>query len=179
MGEIMIPINIMRNNIRIKNIEADELGLVLLCINETPDNYMALGRDVMMSIDEIEQRYLESLINSLEFFCGIYKDSGLIGIIKGRIENRNEKELWILSYIFLKEYRTKGYGTKVLGFVEEYFKQDYSMNKFCVLIMENNETGLKFWSKNRYYITRITKANNIKNNSDMVILQKKIENSFK
>jgi ribosomal protein S18 acetylase RimI-like enzyme len=168
----MIPINIVKNNITIKNIEANELLFVLSCINETEDNFIALGREAMMSSKEIEQRYLESLINSLEYFCGIYENTKLIGIIKGRIENRSEKELWILSYIFNKEFRGKEYGTKILVYIEEYFEKEYSMNKFCVLIMEDNMRGLNFWSKNGYNITRITKATNMKNNSEMVILQK-------
>lgn len=170
----MIPVNISIDDITIKNIEINELMNILNCINESQSNCIALGRDDLMNYHEIEERYLESLMNSLEFFCGIYLNNKLIGLIKGRIENKIEKELWILSYLFLKEYREKGNGTKVLKNFEKHFHFNYCINKFCILIMENNEQGQKFWTKNGYTVTRITKAIGIKNKSEMVILEKKL-----
>jgi hypothetical protein len=170
----MIPVSILIDDIIVKNIEANELEAVLVCINESEDNYMALGREDQMDFVEIQQRYLESLMNSLEFFCGVYLKNKLIGIIKGRIENKIEKELWILSYLFLKEYREKGIGKKVLLGFEEHFLFNYSINKFCILIMENNNEGQKFWTNNGYIISRITKATNLNCVSEMVILEKKI-----
>lgn len=169
----MIPINICNNDIIIKNIEANELKQVLECVNESADNYKALGRDKPMTCDEIEQRYLESLMNSLEFFCGIYLNNKIIGIIKGRIENKNDRELWLLSYLFLEKYRKMGNGTKVLKIFEEYFLDNYSINKFCILIMENNENAQSFWAKNGYLLTRVTKLAEKNNFSEMVILEKK------
>jgi GNAT superfamily N-acetyltransferase len=170
----MIPVSILIDDIEIRNIEADELSAVLGCVNESEDNFMALGRDYQMDYAEIEQRYLESLMNSLEFFCGIYLKNKQIGIIKGRIENKNETELWILSYLFLKGYRGKGIGKKVLQSFEEHFQFNYSINKFCILIMENNSQGLRFWTNNNYIVSRITKATNLNSISKMVILEKKI-----
>lgn len=172
--KFMIPVNITINDIVVKSIEADELKTVLILVNESEDNQLALGRENPMNYYEIEQRYLETLMNSLEFFCGIYLNNKLIGIIKGRIENKTEKELWILSYLFIKEYRNKGMGSEILKLFEEHFQFKYYINKFCILIMENNEQGQKFWERNAYSITRITKAINFNNVSEMVILEKKI-----
>lgn len=172
MGDFVIPVKISFNDINIKNIELTELNIVLTCINESENNYGALGRNNPMTYNEIEQRYIESLMNSLEYFCGIYLDNTLIGIIKGRIENKNEKELWILSYLFFKKYRSSGNGTKILKCFEEHFYYNYSIKKFCILIMENNEQGQKFWTKNEYKIARITKAANLNKISEMMILEK-------
>lgn len=175
LGDIVIPINICSDNITIKNVEINELNRVLECINESADNYKALGRDQPMNYFEIEQRYLETLMNSLEFFCGIYLNDKIIGIIKGRVENKNEREseLWILSYLFLKEYRKIGNGTKILKVFEEYFLNNYSINKFCILIMNSNEMGQNFWIKNDYAVARVTKLTGNSNFSEMIILEKK------
>jgi hypothetical protein len=170
----VIPVYISMGDIIVKNIEANELEAVLTCVNESEDNYMALGRDIQMDYTEIEERYLESLMNSLEIFCGVYLNNKQIGIIKGRIENKSEKELWILSYLFLKEHREKGIGKKVLHAFEEHFLFNYSINKFCILIMENNSEGQKFWANSGYQISRITKAIGFNSLSEMVILEKRI-----
>jgi hypothetical protein len=172
MGDNMIPVRISINNISINNISPEEFNTVLSCINESDDNYRVLGRNDPMTYDEIEQRYIESLMNSLEFFCGIYMKNNLIGIIKGRIESKCEKELWILSYLFFNQYRNQGNGSEILSYFENYFFDNYNINKFCVLIIENNDLGKKFWNKNGYKVARITKANKFNTISEMMILEK-------
>ena len=168
----MIPVNIKKDNLLIRNIEAHDLKLVLDCINEAEENFKTLGRDILLDYYELEQRYLESLMNSLEYFCGIFIEEKLIGIIKGRIENRVEEELWILSYLLLHEYRNKGIGTKVLKAIEEYFHLNYSIDKYCILILDSNKKGLKFWMDNHYLISRKTNSLGLDNGSKMIILDK-------
>jgi RimJ/RimL family protein N-acetyltransferase len=168
----MIPVNVKKENFIIRNIEASDLKAVLNCINEAEENFKTLGRDISLDYYELEQRYLESLMNSLEYFCGIYFEEKLIGIVKGRIENRAEEELWILSYLLLQEYRNKGIGTKILKGIEEYFHLNYSIDKYCILILDSNKKGLKFWMNNNYLISRKTNSLGLENGSEMIILDK-------
>lgn len=168
----MIPVNISFENYEIKNIKFDELYDVLYCINQSNDNMKALGRSSPLSIEDIKQRYIETLTNSMEFFCGIFCDHILIGIIKGRIEVKSLNELWLLSLILIEEHRKKGLGSKILKYVEEYFESSYSVEKLCAVIMEDNEYGQRFWKKNDYILNRITRGNN-SNVPGIVIMEKK------
>jgi RimJ/RimL family protein N-acetyltransferase len=168
----MIPVNIKKGNLLIRNIETRDLRVVLDCINEAEENFKTLGRNISLDYYELEQRYLESLMNSLEYFCGIYIEEKLIGIIKGRIENRAEEELWILSYLLLNEYRNKGIGTKALKAIEEFFHLNYAIDKYCILILDTNKKGLKFWMNNHYIISRKTNSLGLDKGREMIILDK-------
>jgi hypothetical protein len=56
-----------------------------------------------MSLRDINEKYLEVLVNSHEFFTGIFleKEDGmqLGGVIKGRIDYENSEEAWISSIL--------------------------------------------------------------------------------
>ena len=172
MGDNLIPVKISVNDIEIRNIEKSELNEVLLCVNESEDSFSVLGRTKPFTYNDIEQRYLETLISSLEFFCGVYLNGSIIGIIKGRIESKNCNELWILSFLLSGKYRGKGMGSNVLEAFENYFLHNYSIEKFCVLTYENNKRSHEFWKKNNYKLARITKTSNEVELS-MVIFEKK------
>lgn len=174
-GDILIPVNISFEDYEINNIKFNELNDVLSCINQNYDNIKALGRSAPLDIEDIKQRYIETLINSMEFFCGIYYKKVLIGILKGRIEVKNLNELWLLSLILNKEYRQNGLGSKILKHVEEYFESSYSIEKLCAVIIEGNNDGQRFWKKNDYILNRITRGNNI-NEPGIVIMEKKNKN---
>jgi hypothetical protein len=68
----LLPIKITIEDMTIKNIEYKDIMDVYKCVNQSEESLKSLGRDDMFSLKEIEQRYLETLVNSLEFFCGIY-----------------------------------------------------------------------------------------------------------
>jgi GNAT superfamily N-acetyltransferase len=174
LGDILIPVKINVDDIVIKNIESHELKDVLKCINQSSDNFKLLGRDTAFTCEDLRQRYLETLISSLEFFCGIYINNQVIGIIKGRIENKSSSELWILSMLLLEEYRGNGIGTRALKAFENYFHQNFSIEKYCVLIMEGNIRGQRFWNRNSYKLARITKSVIGFSEKDMIILEKKL-----
>lgn len=169
----MIPINIDCGGIVVRNIEMNELDLVLDCVNESSDNLQALGRKSEISIEDLKQRYIETLINSMEFFCGIYQNNVMIGIIKGRIENKNPKELCILSFVLLKKYRRKGMGSRVIGCFEKYFESNYSIKNFCAMVMKDNLVAQRFWVKNHYKLTRITQGVTLKEEMGISIFEKK------
>jgi ribosomal protein S18 acetylase RimI-like enzyme len=165
----LLPIKIDFEDMIIKNIESKDFGEVCKCVNQSKESLRALGREDIFSINEIEQRYLETLVNSLEFFCGIYIDGKVIGIIKGRIETKNMNELCVLSFILMEEYRGMGQGTRLLANFENYFSCNFSIDRFCALIMENNKGAEKFWARNGYKIARVTRGVGL---NAMVVLEK-------
>ena len=168
---VLIPVNIVKGKYIIRNIESTELNEVLCCINESEGNYLSLGMKKQLTIDDLRQRYLETLTNSLEYFCGIFYNDKIIGIIKGRIENKVLKELWVMSYLIIKEFRGKGIGTSIIKYFEEYFRYYYSIDKYCALVIENDKKGHNFWAKNQYQLTRITSGTGIDDIS-MIIFEK-------
>lgn len=167
-----MPIEITRDDISIRNIENNELKDVFYLINKSEDNLKALGRECGLSYEDIKQRYLETLISSLDFFCGIFYKDKIIGFIKGRMENKNQYELYILSFLIIEEYRGIGLGSKVLSLFEEYFYLNFSVKVFYVMIIENNKSAYKFWAKNEYSIKRVIKGSEENDLMSIIILEK-------
>ncbi|MCX7883858.1 MAG: GNAT family N-acetyltransferase [Caloramator sp.] len=170
----MISIEIVNDNYIIRNIKVEDLNDALYCINHSEENFKTFRKDNRLTYNDIMERYLESLTNSLEFFCGIFIKEKLIGIIKGRIENNIQNELWMMSIIILKKFRMRGLGTSILKSIEEYFFNNYSVNIFCALVEDENISGKHFWDKNNYKMLRTIKGM-ISNNKNMVIYKKEIK----
>lgn len=170
-----MPIEITRDDISIRNIQNNELIDIFSFINQSEDNLKALGRDCSLSFEDIKQRYLETLISSLDFFCGIFYKDKIIGFIKGRMESKNQYELYILSFLIIEEYRGIGLGSKVLSLFEEYFYSNFSAKIFYVMIMEDNKSAYQFWKKNGYTIKRIIKGSEENDLMSIIILEKEMK----
>jgi GNAT superfamily N-acetyltransferase len=167
-----MPVNIINGDIIIRNIEKEDLIDALRCVNQSDESVVAMGRASLFTIEEIHQRYIETLINSMEFFCCIEYKGIAIGILKGRLESKNPNELCLTSLILLEEYRGLGLGSKILKSVEEYFSNNFCVDKFYSLIMENNKRARQFWVNNKYKIARITMGLEEIGSPGMIILDK-------
>lgn len=152
----MLHINISHKNIVIKNVSLDSLKDIVECINSDESNLEAIGINKKIDLGFIKERYMESLVNHLEFFCGIYQDFKMVGIIKGRVEKKSIHEAWFMTFILKYELRNKGLGTYILDLVEDYLKTMYSIQRFCVVVSEENKGSKNFWLKNGYTIERIS-----------------------
>jgi ribosomal protein S18 acetylase RimI-like enzyme len=170
----LLPVNIEIEDYMIKNIDIKDLPKVLVCVNQDEESIKSLGRGNEFTIEDIKQRYMETLVSTLDFFCGIYHKGDLIGIMKGRIENKNKIELWILSYILLIEYRNNSIGSNVLGAFENYFYYNFSIDNIFVLTTENNIRGQKFWIKNNYEKKRVINNMLDNGNTSMIIFGKEL-----
>lgn len=168
----MMPIEINKEDILIRNLENNELLDVFKCISQSQDNLKALGRDCGLSFEDIKQRYLETLISSMDYFCGIFYKGKIIGFIKGRLENKNKYELYILSFLIIEEFRGIGLGTKVLTLFEEYFYSNLSTRVFYVMIID--KSAYHFWEKNGYTIKRAVKGSQGFDLKSMIILEKEM-----
>jgi len=153
----MIPVKIINGEITITNIEHGSLQSVLKCINESYESRLAMGRESELSYKDVEERYMETLLSTLEFFCGIYIEDEFAGIIKGRLENKNKVELWILSFILMEKYRNKGIGTRVVEYLEDYFSASYNVSDYYVIVTQANKQGRDFWVSRGYSVVRVAK----------------------
>lgn len=152
----MLHISIFHENFIIRNVSIDSLKDIVECINSDESNLKAIGISKKIDLDFIKERYMESLVNPLEFFCAIYQDSNILGIIKGRIENKSIQEAWFMTFILKYELRNQGLGTKILDSFEEHLKNVYNIKKFCVVVSEESKRSKNFWLKNGYTIERVS-----------------------
>jgi len=150
----LLLINIASNDFKVKNISLSDLVDVLNFINEDSDNLLSIGYDKKINLEFIKEKYMESLVDPLEFFCGIYKEDEMLGILKGRLENKGVLEVWFLTYILKKSFRRLGLGSYILKLVEDYLKFQYNVLKYYAIVSIDNEKSIKFWIKNGYIIER-------------------------
>lgn len=89
----MIPIRIKNEKLTIKSINKKDLSNLYNLIREL--NYSKnLYQDSNLSFDYIKNRYIETLINSMEYFCGIFSKNELVGFLEGKV--RSKRRIGIL-----------------------------------------------------------------------------------
>lgn len=167
----LIPINIIIGDINVRDINYEELPQIHKLLNEKSGTKTVLGKEENFGFEEIKERYLESLSSVSDFFLGVYLEEDMIGIIKGRFENRSCTEVWFLTYILGIKHRENEVGKNILGEVESWFRENYSICRFCVLTYEDNNI-MKFWNQNGYNLLRKTKIKHEGENGLVVILEK-------
>lgn len=171
----MIPVNLNYDNLLIKNIDTEEVADVFNCINESLENCRALGKESLFTFEEIFQRYLETLTNSMEFFCSINMEGKIIGILKGRIENKTSKCLWILSLLIREEYRDRGIGRKVINSITEYFTENMGVEYVYVLVLGENKRSIEFWKGNCFEHSRAIMGERYDDSlKNMIVLKRKV-----
>lgn len=143
----MLTLNIKNELFEIKDISKETLIDVLSLYNNTDNFLYATGRDKAMTIDDMNQKYYEALVNIREFFAGLYLDgcSELIGVIRGRIDYDNNSDAWINSLLIKTSYQRKGYGREFLNIILNYFKESYGVTSVNTGIISGNQNGIGFW----------------------------------
>lgn len=176
----MLTINRNFDNLFFKDITKENLDEVLHLYNQNEINMYATGIDRAMSFEDICQKYLEVLVNSHEFFAGIFKiDSDLhkdkmIGVVKGRIDYDNSEEAWISSILIDSSFQKSGYGTKAVGAVLSLLRDTYDIKTTMIGILSGNSVGKDFWGKMGFnYIRTINQYIRLNNKDEDFIIMKK------
>jgi len=177
----MLALNLEFENFTFRDIKKDELNLVLDMYNETDESMLATGISTRLSLDDMEEKYLEVLISSHEFFVGIFSqtDGDLIGVLKGRIDYDNSDEAWIASFIIKKDRRNEGIGKKTINAFLSYMNKTYDVKRFYAGVISRNNKGINFWSKAGFKHVRTIK-NYINLNDayeDFIIMSKEFQTS--
>lgn len=178
----MLTINIREKNLCFKDITKYDLDEVLKLYNQNEINMYATGIDRAMSLNDITQKYLEVLVNSHEFFVGIFvydSDSAIskmIGVIKGRIDYDNNEEAWISSILIDNSFQRKGIGSNAVDLLIELLGRNYGIKSILIGTLSGNAIGKRFWKKLGFnYIRTIDQY--IKLNSkteDFIIMRKEL-----
>ncbi len=176
----MLSLNYQLDNLIFKDITKDDFVNVLNLYNQNDNNIYATGIDRRMSIEDINEKYLEVLVNSHEFFTGIFADEDgilhLIGVIKGRIEYENSEEAWISSILVDNGYQRQGIGTRSVLALIDVLNKSYDVKRFFIGIIAGNSIGMNFWQNLEFSYFR-TIEQYIKFNSsseDLIVMKREI-----
>ena len=176
----MLTLNNQLDNLIFKDITKEDLGDVLDLYNQNESNIYATGIDRRMSPGDINEKYLEVLVNSHEFFTGIFLDKGstpqLVGVIKGRIDYENSEEAWISSILIDNRHQRMGIGTKAARALITMLNKSYDVKRFFIGVIAGNEIGKLFWQKLEFnYYRTIEQYIELKNlAADFIIMKKEI-----
>ncbi|MHB1391917.1 MAG: GNAT family N-acetyltransferase [Clostridia bacterium] len=166
------------DNLIFKDITKDDLGDVLDLYNQNEQNIYATGIDRRMSLEDINEKYLEVLVNSHEFFTGLFlkvdSELQMVGVIKGRIDYENSEEAWISSILIDNRYQRLGIGTKAVDALTGMLNKSYDVKRFYIGIISGNEIGKCFWQKLGFiYFRTIEQYIKLKNlPADFIIMEK-------
>jgi RimJ/RimL family protein N-acetyltransferase len=111
-----------------------------------------------MALSDLKERFLEYYMSENEFFLKIVKGDILIGIFKGRVEFKNPNEALVWCYILDETYRGFGLGSQILNEILLCFKESFGIASFSTSIVEGNKAVIRFWEKNRFIYSRVSKG---------------------
>lgn len=156
----MLTLDIYDDILKFCNVNKDNFKQILKWYNNISCYKFATGIDKPISLQELYQKYIEVFVSKSEFFSGIYlkPNDELIGIIKGGVNSRFHNSLWINSIIICEHFQNKGYGTRTINLVSEYFMKYYNVNNVYVSVLDKNIKARNFWSKLGF--TELRKMNN-------------------
>lgn len=176
----MLTLNIQLDNLIFRDITKEDLNDVLDLYNQNEQNIYATGIDRRMSLEDINEKYLEVLVNSHEFFTGIFTRVGtglqMVGVVKGRIDYENSDEAWISSILIDNRYQRLGIGTKAVDSLIDLLNKSYDVKSFYIGLISGNDIGRYFWQKLGFkYFRTIEQYIKLKNlAADFIIMEKRI-----
>lgn len=169
----MFDVNFNYNDICITSVELEDIRLINDFINSQNSISLKSG-EMLINYDELYQRFLEYYVGECEFFIKISNNDDIIGIMKGRIEFKNQNEVWILNFLIGDAMRNRGYGSSILYNVIQYFNRIYGIKEFFSCITEKDKKSLKFWENNGYKMVRIVNDfYNFENRKNNMFLMKR------
>lgn len=174
----MLALNIQNSIVCFRNIVLHDLPKILEWYNKVDDFKFATGIDKPISLSVLRQKYAEVVISSREFFVGIYelREGKLIGLLKGRLQNRNDSTVWISSIVIDPLYQHCGYGSSSIELLLGHFKSNNNVKKAYLAVIEDNFQGRAFWFKHKFCELRKIE-NHLKLNDkqqNVIIMQKSL-----
>ena len=138
-----------------------------VCSMESPDVVSAMEwleaekhkgnlYDEYLNVRELKERFLESYLSEGEFFLKIIKEKQFVGILKGRIEFKNNNEVWIGYYIIDRQLKIDGLDSVILRNLTNYFDKEFGIDSFSTMVSENDLKAKAFWSRNGFSIVRVS-----------------------
>jgi ribosomal protein S18 acetylase RimI-like enzyme len=175
----MLSLFIEEDELLIRDVTKDQLLNIIEWFNsDKKDSYKyAIGISKPITIDDLYENYLETLINAQEFFSAININETFVGFIKGRIEYRGKGEIWIMSILVHKDYQNKKIGSRALGLLIKELKNKFGITDVYSCLVKDNVLGRIFWEKNNFKEYRLSKNYFTidEKNYDLLIMHKENE----
>ena len=152
----MFSLNVRDDVVCFEDIKLEHLPLILKWYNKVDDFKFATGIDHPIPLEKLTQKYAEVAICSNEFFVGIYtvKERIMIGILKGRLENKGKHNVWISSIVIDPEYQNRGYGSASINLLLSSLKSGSMVKSAYLAVIEENTQGRAFWTKHNFVEAR-------------------------
>lgn len=159
----MLDVNFTYDNISINSIEKKDMQRVECWLSEKNDI-----NNKIFNLKEFNDRFLEYYISESEFFLKAEINNIIIGIIKGRIEFKNENQIWFWYF----NVEDKNLSSLILKQIIEFFKKEFSIDAFYSIVDEKSQL-MNFYKENKFKLSRISKNffKSENNNFDMFILK--------
>ncbi len=124
--------------------------------------------------DEFMKRFIEYYITENEIFFKILMDDEIIGVVKGRLEGKEDKELFLWFFMLDSKYRGLGMGKAILNILIDYFNHTLGVKIFSSGVCSCNDKAIRFWENNGFKPVRVTKNffEEMENNKDLIIFKK-------
>lgn len=151
----MFDINIKIDDISISSIEKEDIIYIQKWIN----NQQALNINIEnpLGLKELYQRFLEYYVSESEFFLKLNRGENLIGVLKGRLEFKNNNEVWFWYYLIDHEFRGKGIGSNIVKEVMNYFSNNFGIYNFYTGVPAKDDDIKRFWLNNNFNLIRVSK----------------------
>lgn len=146
-GGAMLSLNIENERIFFNDITPEQLPAILTWYNQVEEFMFATGIDRPISLESLRNKYSEIVTSRNDFFVGIYdkKRGCMLGILKGRLKQRDRSALWISSMAIACEERRKGYGKAAIGLLTEQAGKNNGVKSIWLSVVEDNIIGRIFW----------------------------------
>lgn len=168
----MLSFSLTNQDISISSIVKEDIVIVQKWI-EKQNHYLDESLYVSsLDLNEFIKRFIEYYVCEDEIFLKILKDDNIIGVIKGRLEKKKHKELFIWFFIIDSEFRNKGIGKRVLSILEDYFSEFVGVNVLSAGVCSSNLKAIKFWEENNFKQVRVTKNFFENINKDLIVYKR-------
>lgn len=159
----MLNVNFTYDNIFINSIEEKDKESVGSWLSRKDDK-----NNKIFNLKEFNDRFLEYYISESEFFLKVERGSRIIGVIKGRIEYKNENQIWFWYF----NIEDQSLSSLLLKHTIEFFKNEFSINDFYAVVDEKSEL-MGFYKENKFMLSRVSKNffKSENDNLDMFILK--------
>jgi len=168
----MLSFSVINQDISISSIVKEDILKVQKWI-EKQNHYLDESFYVnSLDINEFIKRFIEYYVCEDEIFLKIVRDGNIIGIIKGRVEKKEEIELFIWFFMVDCDLRNKGIGKRVLNIIADHCTKSIGVNVLAAGVCSSNLKAIKFWEENNFKKVRVTKNFFDNINKDLIVYRR-------
>ncbi|HBM75708.1 MAG TPA: hypothetical protein DD429_09180 [Clostridiaceae bacterium] len=174
----MLSLYIKDKSLIIKDVDKGQIAQIAEWFNgrEKEHYRYAMGMDGPVKYEDLHEKYLESLVSVSEFFLSVNLDDVLVGFVKGRLDYRNEGEIWIMAILIDKKFQNQGIGKRIIKLIMRESAERFGIKTFYAGIVEDNKQGMAFWKSLKFCEYRQSKGYFTLHNKsrDLMIMYRKI-----